>query len=335
MAAPDFLLDVAQPGALSAWLRARGWIEEGEAVDYLESAGDGNMNLTLRAGIGGRTLIVKQSRPWVEKYPDFAAPGERVLTEAAFYGAVASDPGLSAAMPKLLFVDEPCRMIALEDLGTAADCSDVYGGGELRARDRAALLGWLGALHRASVPPSDRLANRAMRELNHQHIFELPMQPGTFDVDGFHPGLQAQARRLHSDPLYADTVRALGQRYLEDGTSLLHGDFYPGSWLRTRAGVRVIDPEFCFLGPAEFDVGVYLAHGVLAGGAPMQVRMTAAAEYDAPPTFSWALARQFAGVEIMRRLIGIAQLPLAADLGRRATMIRWSRAWVLHPETDP
>ena len=35
-------------------------------------AGDGNMNCTVRVTTGTGTLIVKQSRPWVEKYPRFA-----------------------------------------------------------------------------------------------------------------------------------------------------------------------------------------------------------------------------------------------------------------------
>ena len=37
-------------------------------------------------------------------------------------------------------------------------------------------------------------------------------------------------------------VAALGARYLEDGETLVHGDYFPGSWVRTGAGVAVIDP---------------------------------------------------------------------------------------------
>lgn len=42
-----------------------------------------------------------------------------------------------------------------------------------------------------------------------------------------------------------------------------------------------------------------------------------------------ALARQFAGVEIMRRLIGVAQLPLVADLNQKEELLNLSRDLVL------
>jgi len=63
------------------------------------------------------------------------------------------------------------------------------------------------------------------------------------------------------------TLRAkeLGDLYLSDGPTLLHGDFYPGSWLRTTQGIRIIDPEFAFTGAAEFDVGVFAAHLAFTG----------------------------------------------------------------------
>ena len=41
------------------------------------------------------------------------------------------------------------------------------------------------------------------------------------------------------------------------------------------------------------------------------------------------LALQFAGMEIMRRLIGVAQLPLAADLSRKEALLATSRDLVL------
>jgi len=42
-----------------------------------------------------------------------------------------------------------------------------------------------------------------------------------------------------------------------------------------------------------------------------------------------ALARQFAGVEIMRRLIGVAQLPLQASLDRKQELLGHARELVL------
>src|SRR2546421_5684303 len=42
-------------------------------------AGEGNMNYTLRIGTSERSFVMKQARPWVEKYPHIAAPWDRAL----------------------------------------------------------------------------------------------------------------------------------------------------------------------------------------------------------------------------------------------------------------
>jgi 5-methylthioribose kinase len=39
----------------------------------------------------------------------------------------------------------------------------------------------------------------------------------------------------------------------------------------------------------------------------------------------------YAGVEIMRRLIGVAQLPLAYGIDRKRTLLRHSRRLILEP----
>ena len=112
-------------------------------------------------------------------------------------------------------------------------------------------------------------------------------------------------------------MSTLGEIYLkDDGGVLLHGDYYPGSWLKTESGFRVIDPEFCFAGPQEFDLGVVAAHWIFCGGkadASTIDRVTQTIAGD----ISLERVKGFAGAEIVRRLIGVAQLPLDADLGRR------------------
>ncbi len=91
-----------------------------------------------------------------------------------------------------------------------------------------------------------------MRVLNHEHIFRLPLTAqNAVDLDSISSGLAAVAGELRQDADYCGQVVALGARYLEDGDSLVHGDYFPGSWVRTSSGVRIIDPEFCFLGTGE------------------------------------------------------------------------------------
>ena len=123
-----------------------------------------------------------------------------------------------------------------------------------------------------------------------------------------------------------DRIHALGARYLADGDHLVHGDYFPGSWLRALRGIAIIDPEFCFTGAPEFDVGVMLAHLLLAAQPDALVTHhlgSFAGGYDG------ALVRGFAGAEIMRRLIGVAQLPLPASRERKHALLAKSRELVM------
>lgn len=290
------------------------------------------MNLVLRARIPGGSLIVKQSRPWVEKYPDIAAPAERIAVEAAFYRAVADRPELAGRMPALLAFDAENRVALFEDLGESRDLTEIYAERELDRETLDQLWAWLSALHGLELDPEATpiLRNRAMRELNHAHIFEIPLAADNeLDLDAITPGLAELAAGLAGDADYCAAVRSFGERYLVDGPTLLHGDYYPGSWLAHPKGVKIIDPEFGFFGPAEFDCGVFLAHLHLAGLPASRVEESARA-YTAPAGYRADAARAFAGIEIMRRLIGVAQLPLAADLARKAELLALSRELVLH-----
>lgn len=339
------LLHPDAPEPLAAYLRARGVLGPEETVARLSRAGEGNMNLTLRVETPARSLIVKQSRPWVEKYPQIAAPEERALVEAAFYRAVADFPAVAGRMPGLRFVDADRRVLVLDDLGPVADFTPLYRDPAAPAAAGAlpALLGWLGALHGAPLRPADhpRLANRAMRRLNHEHLFRFPLLPDNgLALDALTPGLQAEADRLKADPAYVSAVEALGARYLEDGPALLHGDFFPGSWVRAGGDVYVIDPEFGFFGPPEFDLGVLLAHLLLARvpGPGSGAGSEGASEdddvlrllegYPSLARMDRRLVQGFAGVEIMRRLVGVAQLPVPDDLPYKRALLRRSAALV-------
>jgi 5-methylthioribose kinase len=119
----------------------------------------------------------------------------------------------------------------------------------------------------------------------------------------------------------------MGERYLGVSGPLLHGDWFPGSWLRTARGPHVIDPEFCFRGEREIDVGCAIAHLVLARQPPDDARRFLDA-YGAGTCDPVMLAR-YAAVEVVRRLIGVAQLPLAPPPGWRRALLLRARAAAL------
>lgn len=317
----QFCLDVDDLAGMQQWLQDRCWISASEDVVAAERAGEGNMNCTLRVRTTERTFILKQARPWVEKYPQIEAPDERALLEANFYRIAHDIPSVGSRMPSLLAADEAARVLMLEDLGPAQDFTFLYSGGSIAERDLSFLRDYLTALHSAFYGPElqSTLANTQMRRLNHEHIFCFPLlAENGLDLDGITPGLQSIANELKKDAAYCGRVHELGELYLGEGTSVVHGDFFPGSWIQTKNGVRVIDPEFCFFGPPEFDWGVMNAHMHLANLGTVPT-----------PDLDRRLIDGFCGVEIMRRLIGVAQLPLSCEAGEKRRLLELSRQLVV------
>ncbi len=325
---PDhFYVDETQPEALQAHLESMGFLDPNERIHQCAKAGEGNMNCTLRVTTTQRSFIVKQARPWVEKYPQFEAPWDRILGESDFYQRTAFDPRIATLMPKLLATDDAHHLMLLQDLGSGSDYSSVYQGAPWDNDTLRSLASFLAALHQ--LPAQAPFPNRAMRELNHAHIFTLPLQNNNgLDLDAVQPGLAAIAEPLMQDEAYRQAVAYLGNTvYLADGPSLLHGDFYPGSILKTPSGPRVIDPEFAFMGRPEIDVAVFVAHLHLAQQADRID--TFLQHYQSPQGYDYQLQAQLAGIEIMRRLLGYAQLPLTLTLTEKHDLLERSRQWVL------
>lgn len=323
---PDFpLLAVDDLPGTQAFLEARGWLEPGERVRATTPAGEGNMNLTLRVDTDRRAMVLKQARPWVEKYDFIPAPWERATMEASFYERIAAIPEVASKMPRLIASDASSRALLIELIEPAMDFSSLYAGGDLELGEAEVLARFLAGLHRSTWGDADpRFRNLAMRELNHQHIYVIPLTGGNgIDLERFEPGLGQVAADLREDRELAGLMAETGQHYMGSGPCLLHGDFFPGSWLRTPNGPRVLDPEFCFHGPQEFDVGNFVAHMLLAQQDAGITRHFLATYCRDPqmvePDYRWVT--RFAAAEVIRRLLGVAQLPLPPSQGWRASSI--------------
>jgi 5-methylthioribose kinase len=334
-------LDPSSPQQIEGYLQDRGLLPPGATPIEVTVAGAGNMNVALRISPArGRSFIVKQGRPWVAKYPQIAAPLERTLVEAAFYAEAAGVPAVARMMPAVLHADASHHVLVLEDVGTGGDFTSIYAGTPMPPGVLSGLLEWLRELANVTVPDEHRavFANLAMRELNHAHMFQFPLRGDNgLDLDAITPGLREAAGDLQRDRAYVETVGTVGTLYLHDWSplrfsatraTLVHGDYFPGSWLRAGEGIRVIDPEFCFIGDREFDYGVLAAHLALAqAGAAAIAQVLAAVDEQ---RLNADLVHLYAGVEIMRRLIGVAQLPLTLTLEHKRALLELSRRLVLH-----
>ncbi|MEZ4703910.1 MAG: phosphotransferase [Bdellovibrionota bacterium] len=314
---------------LSRYLQGSGWIDSNETVSHVSKAGDGNMNLTLRVQTNSRQFILKQSRPWVEKYPHIEAPQDRILTEACFYEIASRNFHLKKHMPNMIHLDQENRIMMLEDLGNCPDLTTVYHDQTLQTTQLDQLLTFLDHLYATSVSSNEnKLHNREMRTLNHFHIFVFPFEPHNgLNLDQHCHGLSRIASHVCSNEPLKKKIADYGKRYLADGDTLLHGDFFPGSWLQSENHMYVIDPEFCFLGPKEFDVGILQAHLLLAKH-PVHIMADILEKLRHHHLISHHV-ESFCGIEMLRRLLGVAQLPLSLNLEEREYRIELAMEMIL------
>ena len=325
------LLSLDRPDTVTDALNAVEVLESGEQITNMEIAGEGNMNLVIRVTTDRRTLIVKQSRPWVEKYPQIAAPEQRIIAEIDFYHRIGNYPSLATMMPTMIAAKPDQFMMVMQDLGEASDYLCVYGQDNDQEIPIQDCLQYLVALHGIQIVGSEPIGCDALKLLNHQHIFQIPYQtPSAIDLDSVCQGMESLANEIRSVHRLHEQAKRFGELFLAKGDFMLHGDFYPGSLLNTGDGLRVIDAEFCFAGPREFDVAVFIAHLVMAG-SPDTILESICERYDQAsngPDLETELIKNFAGLEIIRRLIGVAQLPLAANLQERRDMLEVAKTWV-------
>ena len=178
-----------------------------------------------------------------------------------------------------------------------------------------------------------------MRALNFEHIFVVPFaEDNGVDLEALEPGLAAAAAQLREDPELRRTVEETGEHYQRGKACLVHGDYFPGSWLRTGAGLRIIDPEFGFPGEPEIDLGCAIAHLALAEEPAARAKQFLDSYEGAGPgavVKKQAMAR-YAAAEVMRRLIGVAQLPIPPSQGparnRRKQLLARARRTMLGAE---
>ena len=316
----DVLMDV---------LKHAGILNAGDKFLEISKAGEGNMNIVLRMKTSERTLILKQSPPFVNKYPHIPAPVERIKVEYAYYGLVQKDAFLTKFSPKIIGFLPVYHLLVMDDLGPGLDYRHLYQQRTaLPEYELDLLINYLLHLHQLKVHAYPE--NRGMRRLNHEHIFKFPfLMDNGFDLDQVQPGLQDAAGGIRSDGKLLQLIDQLGARYLSKGRSLIHGDFYPGSWLRTNEGLKVIDSEFSFMGDPEFDLGVLCAHLMMSNASPQTI-FQLKAMYMAEKKLDLDLLDQYTGVEILRRLIGLAQLPLTLSLSEKKELMEYARNLILH-----
>lgn len=310
---------------LSVFLIKEGILNKDENINVIEKPGEGNMNMVLRIITNRRSIIAKQSKPFVQKYPYIAAPINRIKVEHTFYKTI-ENSAISNHFPQLFDFLPEHYILFLEDLGESKDFSFIYNERKIVNSHLEQLVTIAKGIHK-SKSIDNYPENIELRKLNHEHIFVLPfLEDNGFSLDSIQKGLQEISLPLKKDNFLREKATQLGKLYLSNGNVLLHGDYYPGSWMLNDDNIFILDPEFSFKGPAEFDVAVMIAHIFMTTGNPKiydQIIELYNTQLDNK------LVKEFAGIEVIRRLIGLAQLPLNRSLLEKEQLLNVAKHWIL------
>ncbi|GAV43730.1 S-methyl-5-thioribose kinase [Streptomyces acidiscabies] len=353
---------------IPAYLRERGhW---SQAVDpEVREVSDGNMNRVFLASSAGHSLAVKQALPWVRVAgPSWPMNPDRADAEARAYERVA----LVAPdkIPAILGYDPENYALVMEDMSDLEVLRTLLNEGASYGTETSARIGEFvaqltfttsdfgmpsaerKALIAASVSPElckiteDVVLSEPYIEHEHNHWL---------------PELTDLAAAFRADEVLRTEVADLRHTFMTSAQALLHGDLHTGSvMVGERDGapvVRVFDPEFSFVGPIGYDLGLYWANALVSEERARTLdRLTDHADqlrlsWEAFTTefrrlwptrvdtfFDdtyldrflhrvWTDAIGYAGTEIVRRIIGFAHLtdlttlPHPAPASRRALLL--------------
>ncbi|MCH2169430.1 phosphotransferase [Myxococcota bacterium] len=335
---------------LPGYLVGLGLASPGEAIE-VELAGDGNINWVRRARApeSGRSWVVKQAGPTLERFPEYEAPTERAAIEARYFETVAN-LDFDSLCPHLIHFDTTRSVLVMEDLGDAERLDDALERGADTRPALHKLAAFLGRVHTHTQSHTESLgpsfSNDAMRDLHGDHIFRLPFEPNDFPLS---PRVRARALEIQGDKLLLARIQQAHRRYR--GTSdipevhcLLHGDVQPGNLLLSPEGPKLLDAEIAHFGIPSFEMGVLLAHLWLPAsvtgdvGPSRQHVETVWSAYVAEAgaeVCNFTDAAQFAGIEILRRCLGAARVASVSSDEAALTAVDLARALVIAPPSAP
>lgn len=291
-----------------------------KSFTYIEKAGEGNMNLTLRVQNSTESIIIKHSPPYCAKFPHIPAPVERLRTEFLFYKTIESQNEIQKMIPQIIHFDVENNILLMQDLGKCQDYSYLYERySQLQENIIDKLCYFINELHSIkTLEYGETLKNPLMKALNHQYIFDLPYNDHSFDVENLFPTQSEFVKKIKTDQSIVKKAYLFGEIYKNEGQHLLHGDYYPASWLKNHDKIFIIDPEFCFTGKIEFELSVVIAHMLLAKQSSGKIQYFLK---NYKHHYNKEDVEIFASIEIIRRLIYVSQLPLKANENERVELL--------------
>lgn len=290
--------------------------------------GDGNLNFVYRVfdvANPKSSLIVKHAPPYIKILgPAYPLTTQRLTYE---FRALEVYHRLAAgAAPAPHYFDAENAVIVMEDLGGYQLLRDALIVGNVSQAVPMQIGRFLGRVHCGILAEErERFDNAAMQEITADYVFTLPFT--AHETNFYTAGLADKVARLKADEAFLQKARHLKTIFLTEQQGLTHGDLHTGSVMVRGDSAKVIDAEFAFYGPVGFDIGLFWANYGLSyfshiGNAAVQSALKAALVRTWE---SYAAAFQtggktetlehifhtavgFAGMEVLRRIIGAAHV---------------------------
>ncbi|MFD1927476.1 S-methyl-5-thioribose kinase [Sporosarcina siberiensis] len=310
--------------------------------------GDGNLNYVFRiTDINtDESIIIKQALPYAkvvgESWPltlKRAKIEAEALKEHGKY--------VPKIVPKVLGTDTSLAITILEDLSHLTVAREGLINGENYPKLAADIGEYLAktlfytsdfALH-----PFDKkklvvqFSNPELCKITEDLVFTDPFFDS--ETNNIEPELQSIVEALWANKKTKLEVAKLKRTFLTKADALLHGDLHTGSIFVSQKETKVFDPEFAFYGPIGFDIGQFIANLIMQVLTrereqrellTLQIEQTWLAftttfselwKKDSVDNYSYIedyeveVLREvlsdtlgFAGCEIIRRVIGLAQV---------------------------
>ncbi|HCD52583.1 MAG TPA: hypothetical protein DEQ34_09055 [Balneolaceae bacterium] len=320
---PDaFFLDIDNIENTTQYLRTVGWLEQGDSVSEMERLDHSVMNYVVRV-IPDRApaFVLKQSRPWIENFPEIDAPVFRSRVEFRFSELAHQTTDLQKFIQMEYEYDEISFMLKMKEFQNAESLADAYGAkNEISISDIDQVLEFLATVNGLSGYNSFP-RNMEMRRLNHHFAFVAPYTRFTeFELDDTQEGLADLKKIVTGNISLKHKVISLGEKYLQGGNTIQHGNLELSNILRVGESIKIVDSEFAFQSVPEWDAAVFMAHLYLSDSPSSII------EYFTDnlnfKRFDHTAFFGFAGIEIISRLLGLCQLPVTFSIDQKEELIK-------------
>ena len=247
---------------------------ESETDLRIEEIGDGNLNTVYRVSDAARperSVVLKHAPPYIKILgPEYPLSIERLTYESRALDVY--NQFARGTVPELYYFDAETAVIAMEDLRDAQVLRADLIAGRVDTGIAEQIGRFMGTVHsRTYVENLDsttvqhyrqQFANTTMQSITADYVFTFPYTE--HETNFWTPGLEPDVQRLKADTDFLQQVAYLKQIFLTAQQAVTHGDLHTGSVLVQNNTAKVIDAEFAFYGPVGFDLGLYWANYLLS-----------------------------------------------------------------------